>query len=150
MAKRQFTIDEANALLPLFRQRLDRLQHLQSVAQEKYAEVEQLKGVGRAEDGRPILRYDIELAQGVFTQTIAEANSLVQSITDHGCELKNVALGLIDFPSEIDGQPALLCWQLGEAEILFFHSPHAGFQGRRPLFSSEGVGNGDGPDQSHH
>lgn len=150
MAKRQFTIDEANALLPLFRQRLDRLQHLQAIAQEKYAEIEQLKGVGRNQDGQPILRYDIELAQGVFTQTITEANGLVRSITEHGCELKNVALGLVDFPAEIDGQPALLCWQLGEPEILYFHEVHAGFQGRRPLFSSEGAGHGGEPDKSRH
>ena len=41
--------------------------------------------------------------------------------------------GLIDFPAEVDGQDALLCWHVGEARIGYWHSPDDGFAGRRPL-----------------
>jgi hypothetical protein len=39
----------------------------------------------------------------------------------------------VDFPSERDGRRVLLCWQLGEERVAWFHDEHAGFTNRRPL-----------------
>ena len=50
-----------------------------------------------------------------------------------GIQVKDVDRGLIDFPAVIDGQDALLCWQLGEPRIAYWHTPEDGFAGRRPL-----------------
>ncbi|MFN8644026.1 MAG: DUF2203 family protein [Candidatus Binatia bacterium] len=48
------------------------------------------------------------------------------------------SLGLVDFPSEIDGQIGLLCWQYGEKEITHWHSLDSGFDSRQPLPSANG------------
>jgi hypothetical protein len=50
-----------------------------------------------------------------------------------GIQLKDRRIGLIDFPSEMDGRPILLCWRLGEASVQFWHDEHSGFAGRQPL-----------------
>jgi len=50
-----------------------------------------------------------------------------------GCELKDWATGLVDFPAWLDGEPILLCWRLGETEITHWHGLHAGFAGRKPV-----------------
>jgi hypothetical protein len=50
-----------------------------------------------------------------------------------GVEVKGFAPLLVDFPSELDGSPVLLCWLEGEAELGWYHRPEYGFVGRRPL-----------------
>jgi hypothetical protein len=50
-----------------------------------------------------------------------------------GVQVKDPAQGLLDFPAVIDGQPALLCWQVGEQRIEFWHTMEGGFAGRQPL-----------------
>ncbi|MES2178906.1 MAG: DUF2203 domain-containing protein [Gemmatimonadota bacterium] len=50
-----------------------------------------------------------------------------------GIQLKDRRIGLIDFPSELDGRPMLLCWQLGEPSVQFWHDLDSGFAGRQPL-----------------
>jgi cellulose biosynthesis protein BcsQ len=47
--------------------------------------------------------------------------------------VRDLERGLVDFPSLVDGQPALLCWQVGEERIEYWHGPDDGFAGRRPL-----------------
>ena len=57
----------------------------------------------------------------------------VEELETIGCQLKDFEMGLVDFPSERDGEPILLCWRLGEEEVSFWHSLEGGFGGRRPL-----------------
>ena len=68
---------------------------------------------------------------------LAERNSELESI---GIQLKDRRIGLIDFPSELDGRPMLLCWQLGEPSVQFWHDVDAGYAGRQPLNPPVGVG----------
>ena len=50
-----------------------------------------------------------------------------------GIQLKDRRTGLVDFPSELDGRPVLLCWRLGEPSVQFWHDATSGFAGRQPL-----------------
>jgi hypothetical protein len=63
----------------------------------------------------------------------AELNEIVARFTAQGVQVKDMDRGLIDFPAEVDGQEALLCWHVGEPRIAYWHSPADGFAGRRPL-----------------
>lgn len=55
-------------------------------------------------------------------------------IESHGCFLKDIDLGLIDFPWEIDeGNVVFLCWQPGEQQIVAWHPVEAGFAQRQPI-----------------
>ena len=58
---------------------------------------------------------------------------LVDEIGTHGAEVKDLDTGLIDFPALRHGETVLLCWQLGEDEIAWWHTVEDGFAGRRPL-----------------
>ena len=58
---------------------------------------------------------------------------LVDEITGHGAQVKDLDTGLIDFPALHHGETVLLCWQLGEDEIAWWHRIEDGFAGRRPL-----------------
>jgi hypothetical protein len=48
-------------------------------------------------------------------------------------EIRDLASGLVDFPTEIDGVEGFLCWRLGEPEVGYWHPRGEGFGGRRPL-----------------
>lgn len=57
----------------------------------------------------------------------------VERIHATGCVVKDIEVGLLDFPSRINGQEVFLCWRLGEDRIRFYHSVDEGFAGRKPI-----------------
>lgn len=124
-SRRTFTLAEANALLPRMTLLVTRLQALgrRLEAERRAAAATHAPDdpAGLARD-RPAVRLVVE-----------ELDAVVQDIEADGAQLKDVALGLVDFPGELAGEPVLLCWQLGEPEIAFVHGVHEGFAGRRPL-----------------
>lgn len=63
----------------------------------------------------------------------ARLNELMTEVQQTGAELKGVAPLLVDFPSDLDGVPVLLCWLEGDAELAWYHRVDLGFAGRRRL-----------------
>jgi hypothetical protein len=63
----------------------------------------------------------------------ARLNELMTEVQQTGVELKGMAPVLVDFPSDLDGVPVLLCWLEGEAELAWYHRLDLGFAGRRRL-----------------
>jgi hypothetical protein len=57
----------------------------------------------------------------------------VNRIQETGCLVKDLDLGLVDFPSLLKGEEVYLCWKLGEERIAFWHGIEEGFAGRKPL-----------------
>ena len=57
----------------------------------------------------------------------------VEKIESHGCVVKDLDIGLLDFPAILGNEEVYLCWKLGEDRIRFWHRQHEGFAGRKPL-----------------
>jgi hypothetical protein len=47
--------------------------------------------------------------------------------------VKDVDLGLLDFPARRNGEDVLLCWHAGEETVRFWHDPSEGYAGRKPI-----------------
>ena len=139
-----FTPEEATALLPAIRQRLLRLRRLYQKARQSYREMEQIKAVGYKPDGTLIMAYDYKLARQALRAAVEEANRLLAEIHGFGCLVKDVDLGLVDFPARINGEPVLLCWRLGEPRVAYYHGEHEGFRGRKPIPPAAGAAPSDG------
>jgi len=60
----------------------------------------------------------------------------VERVQSYGCQLKDMEMGLIDFPAIRDGREVYLCWKLGEEQIGYWHDVEAGYAGRQPLEDS--------------
>jgi len=75
-----------------------------------------------------LIRMDPELHE--FAQQMAEFASQIEAC---GGLLKDVDLGLVDFPAEIEGETVFLCWQFGEPRVSAWHPLDGGFSQRRPL-----------------
>lgn len=129
---RHFTPDEANSELEHVRPLVEKLVAARAdhvAALERQEELERkIHGNG---GGIP----PAELAEAAAeVEAIARRLAkLVDAIAGHGAEVKDLESGLIDFPALRNGETVLLCWQLGEEEIGFWHTVDDGFAGRRPL-----------------
>jgi hypothetical protein len=76
-------------------------------------------------------------------QELAETfKSALDRILETGCLIKDLEIGLLDFPSLINNEEVYLCWKLGEDRIRFYHRQDEGFAARKPLDSRD-VGPGD-------
>ena len=58
---------------------------------------------------------------------------IINRIQETGVLVKDLDIGLVDFPSLVEGEEIYLCWKLGEDHINFWHGVDEGFAGRKPL-----------------
>jgi hypothetical protein len=129
---RHFTPEEANAELEHVRPLVEQLvaareEHM--AALERQEELERkIKG-----NGGGIPPAELAAATAEVDAVARRMGQLVDEITSHGVQVKDLDSGLIDFPARHHGETVLLCWQLGEDEIGWWHRVEDGFAGRRPL-----------------
>ena len=76
------------------------------------------------------------------TQLAETMKSALTRILETGCIIKDLDVGLLDFPSRINDEEVYLCWRLGEDRIRFYHRQDEGFAGRKPLDPRD-TGTGD-------
>ena len=125
MAQKTFTLEEANACLP---QLESLLAEMQGIREQLVAEAPALEAVLAHSGGNGGSK-----AAGEYLMRLQRFNALNQMVIDLGCELKDLGLGLIDFPSYQNGKLVYLCWKRGEPSIAFWHDIDSGFAGRQPL-----------------
>jgi len=131
--RKLFTVEQANAALPLVRAiatDLARLSREVIERRERLAMLLTARGERGAKDmyGQELAQIEEELNKD--TQQLQE---YVEELRQIGVDPKNGPEGLIDFPSTVDGREVYLCWKLGEPEVLFWHDLDAGFRGRQSL-----------------
>ena len=137
---RLFTINEANALLPIVRPTIGRL--LEIIRRLRV----QSEIVIRAEQIDPETPNLMRRLQqnGEIADLIKQINDAVNEVQQHGCVCKGVEQGLLDFPCQLGEEIVFLCWQYGEPEITYWHKIEDGFAGRRPLLDSTVTGSRGG------
>lgn len=57
----------------------------------------------------------------------------IQKLEELGCVLKDMSIGLIDFPAVRLGRRVWLCWKLGEETVSFWHGLNEGYAGRKSV-----------------
>jgi len=57
----------------------------------------------------------------------------VEKVQEFGCLIKDLDIGLVDFPTLFKGQEVYLCWKMGETAIQYWHGVQEGFRGRKPI-----------------
>ena len=68
-----------------------------------------------------------------MVQDFIAIERLAIRIRTHGCIIKDLNNGLIDFLSTRDGREVYLCWRFGEPRVEFYHDLNTGFKGRQPI-----------------
>jgi hypothetical protein len=127
---RLFTLQEALALLPTVRQIVIEIQDAKSTLDTASAQVERLLGLT---GGNGHLAEDVARARDEAQVAATRLESLMAELDSLGVQLRGIEQGLVDFPTEREGRVVLLCYQLGEETIAWWHDEDTGFPGRQPL-----------------
>jgi hypothetical protein len=133
MADRTFTLDEAQSLLPILESLLRTAINAKKLIEEVDAEQQALHHRIFLNGG---MSLDIVLlAQRKADRAKAEqrAKDAVAEIHATGVQVKDLDMGLLDFPCDVEGQTILLCWKLGEKSIAHWHGMQEGYAGRKPI-----------------
>lgn len=130
---KHFTLDEAQALLPVLEALLKRAIEARRAAQETE---EKLQALSRKifVTGGMFLDVDrVRRRRAAYEAQIQQVKDSLAEIEAIGVQVKDLETGLLDFPCFIEGETVLLCWKMGESRIEFWHTLDAGFRGRQPL-----------------
>ncbi len=128
-AIRLFSVVEVNELIPRLELLIERIQLHATDLRETLDQLAEESGKPAADLEVP----DVLRRWPDKREMIEELQQLVEQIHECGGHFKGLDLGLVDFPAEIDGEVALLCWQYGEKRVQHWHSLEGGFSGRKPL-----------------
>ncbi len=131
----RFTVDDANRTLPLIRRIVGDAVRDDWRWQDKVREYEEVAANRLVDEANE----DADRLEREAQQLARDIDGYVAEIRQLGVEMKGFDTGLVDFPGEVDGRPVLLCWQLGEESVQYWHEEDAGFAGRQPLPSTQGV-----------
>lgn len=119
-----YTREEANAALATLRPLLQRLRD----ARDLLTDAEAHEALSDAAPGNGGGEAGVQVGESFL-----EVRRLLATLEESGILLRDIDRGLVDFPSVIDGREVLLCWELGEEAVDYWHEPDAGFGGREPL-----------------
>src|SRR5712691_5647881 len=121
---RTFTPEEANEALVELRPIVERMvQHRRNLTAAQILQAELVTRI--AGNGGDMVPSDLHEAAAI--------SECAERISAVGAEVKSLEDGLLDFPAERGDEVVLLCWQLGEDEIHYWHRVDEGFAGRKPL-----------------
>jgi hypothetical protein len=134
-AMRYFSVDEATGLLPRLTELIGTLRQLRDQAVVKRARIERLWG--RLDSGEKVLS-EIGEEQRVLDGLSQRLVKVAGDIESIGCVLRDLDLGLVDFPFRAQAAALFLCWKIGEPAILFWHGTDEGFAGRKPIANLPG------------
>ena len=117
---REYTVEEANDLIPTVAASLVRIKEARHVVVEGAQLVKPRANGGGA------------WSQG-YWDALETLRTEVEGLNAMGLILRDAESGLVDFPARRDGREVFLCWRLGEDRVAHWHGPDSGFAGRRPL-----------------
>jgi len=133
MANRTFTLAEAHELLPI-------LESLLRKGSESKRRMEQIDAGFQDINRRILMHGGMMLDIVPLARLRAERDKLNQTVTDTmaeitatGVQVKDLDIGLLDFPCIVEGKIVLLCWKLGEQAITHWHGVDEGFAGRKRI-----------------
>ncbi|MCY4585282.1 MAG: DUF2203 domain-containing protein [Bryobacterales bacterium] len=142
-----FTLQEAEDCIPgledLLRTAIDSKKGAAQMERELQAIGERIHLLGGSEIN-PVKVAEKRAMQRVCMQRL---KSSVETIEQTGCLVKDLEMGLLDFPAQLDGDEVYLCWKLGETRIQFWHRPEEGFTGRKRIGLQ--FGESRGPSRTH-
>jgi len=130
---RYFSLSEAQRLIPDVERAIREAIRVKADYQAVETELEQFASRIQMMGGSRINRDQI-LQLRKRRETLASSlQQAIEAIQAFGCQMKDLDIGLIDFPTLYKGNEVLLCWKLGEKGISWWHGLEEGFRGRKPI-----------------
>jgi hypothetical protein len=135
MSREHFTVGDVDALVPTLERIFVDVLQLRAGLRGLELQLEKAnvrmsrEEILESDDGSPEVRRAKALFRGYYEALSDE----LSRVRDLGGEVKDVEIGLVDFPARRGGEEILLCWRFGEKKVGFWHPVDGGFASRRPV-----------------
>ena len=123
--ERIFTLFEANRLIPQLNSKLVSIQQARAVLARTKEETKKASALAEFGGGSTVGH--------LYILGLQQVSMNLQAIQELGILIKDLDLGLCDFPHLRDGRVVYLCWKFGEQEVRWWHEITAGYKDRCPL-----------------
>jgi len=123
--KRVFSLPEANRALVLVRRIVT------DVIFEYSRMIDLQEQLEAAEEAEAVEQSDKTRMD--LIRSAGRLRTCLDELDDVGVELKDWALGVVDFPSLAAGREICLCWQYGQDGIEYWHEVESTFADRQPV-----------------
>jgi hypothetical protein len=133
MSSRTFSLDEAQSLLSVLESLLRTAINGKKLIEEVEAELQALNHRIFLNGGTHVDVVPVARRKGERVKAEQSAKDAVAEIDSIGVQVKDLDIGLLDFPCEVEGRTVLLCWKLGEKSITHWHGTDEGFAARKPI-----------------
>ena len=133
MADRSFTLEEAQSLLPVLESLLRTAIDGKKLIEAVDAELQELAHRVFLSGGLLVNIVQVARRKAEREKTIQRVKDALAEIDATGVQVKDLDIGLLDFPCQVEGRTVLLCWKLGEKGITHWHDTSEGFAGRKPI-----------------
>ncbi len=133
MATRTFTLQDAQMLLPTLESLLRTAIQSKKLIEDVEAELQDVGHRVFLNGGTLVNVVEIARRKAERERAVQRAKDAIAEIHATGVQVKDIDVGLLDFPCKVEGEIVLLCWKLGEAKITHWHSTEEGFAGRKPI-----------------
>lgn len=133
MSIRTFTLPEAQTLLPVLESLLKTAISSKKLVEDVDNELQEIAHRVFLNGGTLIRVVEVARRKAEREKAIQRAKDAVAEIHATGVQVKDLDIGLLDFPCKVEGEIVLLCWRLGEDQITHWHSTEEGFAGRKPI-----------------
>ena len=133
MADRSFTLEEAQSLLPVLESLLRTAIDGKKLIEAVDAELQDLAHRVFLSGGLLVNIVLVARRKAEREKTIQRVKDTLAEMDATGVQVKDLDIGLLDFPCQVEGRTVLLCWKLGEKGITHWHDPSEGFAGRKPI-----------------
>jgi hypothetical protein len=131
MSDRTFTLDEALSLLPVLESLLRTAIAGKKLMEDVEGEMQELSHRIFLNGGTHVDVVAIARRKAERAKAEQRAKDAIAEIDSIGVQVKDLDIGLLDFPCEVEGQTVLLCWKMGEKSITHWHGTDEGFAGRK-------------------
>jgi hypothetical protein len=126
-----FTLQEAIAILPEVRELIQKVVEHKKELDSKRHELGKLETSKVSGNGHEIKREHLATKIVELRQNLEKVMDAIHQI---GCQVKDLDMGLVDFPAQrAGGEIVNLCWHMGEEGIEYWHTLDTGFMSRRPI-----------------
>jgi hypothetical protein len=133
MSDRTFTLDEAQSLLPVLESLLRSAIGGKKIMEDVEAEMQALGHRIFLNGGTHVDVVAVARRKAERVKAEQRAKDAIAEIDSIGVQVKDLDIGLLDFPCAVEGRVVLLCWKMGEHSITHWHSTDEGFAGRKPI-----------------
>jgi hypothetical protein len=133
MSDRTFTLDEALTLLPILESLLRQAIHGKKLIEDVDAELQATAHRVFLNGGTLLNVVHLARRKAEREKAIRRVKDALAEIDATGVQVKDLDIGLLDFPCKVEGEILLLCWKLGEPAITHWHSTNEGFAARKPI-----------------